>query len=87
VHQDSSRSALLPFEGEALGDQDAYQLVDVSFGFGREQWSATLFVDNLFDERASLYRYTECDVSICGGIVYGVALRPRTVGLKFSQKF
>jgi outer membrane receptor protein involved in Fe transport len=87
VHQDKSRSALLPFEGAVLGDNDAYQLVDVAFGVEKEKWSAVLFVDNLFDERASLYRYAECDVSICGDIVYGVQLRPRTVGLKFSQKF
>jgi iron complex outermembrane receptor protein len=86
VHQDSSRSALLPAESEVLGDQDAYQLVDLSFGFEKEKWSAELFVDNVFNESASLYRYAECDVAICG-IVYGVALRPRTVGLKFSQKF
>jgi iron complex outermembrane recepter protein len=87
VHQDSSRSALLPAESAVLGDQDAYQLVDVAFGVEKEKWSATLFIDNLFDERASLYRYAECDVTICGAIVYGVALRPRMVGLKFSQKF
>jgi iron complex outermembrane recepter protein len=87
VHQDKSRSALLPFEGTVLGDNDAYQLVDVAFGVEKEKWSAVLFVDNLFDERASLYRYAECDVAICGDIVYGVQLRPRMVGLKFSQQF
>jgi iron complex outermembrane receptor protein len=87
VMTDSSRTALLPAENEVLGDQDAYNLVDLSFGVARETWSAELFVDNALDERASLYRYSECDVSICGGIVYGVGLRPRTVGLKFAQKF
>jgi iron complex outermembrane receptor protein len=87
VHNDSSRSALLPAEAEVLGPQDAYSLVDLAFGVEKESWSAVLFVDNAFDERASLYRYSECDVAICGGIVYGVQLRPRTVGLKFAQKF
>ncbi len=49
---------------------------------------------NAFDERASLYSYAECDVSICGadsdlpdGIVYSVMTRPRLIGIKFSQKF
>ena len=69
-----------------------YTLVDFSFGFEREKWSAELFIDNVFDERVSLYRYSECDVSICSnpteqGIVYGVVTRPRMVGLKFSQRF
>jgi outer membrane receptor protein involved in Fe transport len=87
VHNDSSRAALLPAEAEVLGPQDAYSLVDLAFGVEKESWSAVLFVDNAFDERASLYRYSECDVAICGGIVYGVQLRPRTVGLRFAQKF
>jgi outer membrane receptor protein involved in Fe transport len=87
VHNDNSRTALLPAENAVLGNQDAYSLVDLSFGVEKEKWSAELFVDNALDERAALYRYAECDVTVCGGIVYGVQLRPRTVGLKFSQKF
>ena len=92
VHNDSSRSALLPFEGSVLGDQDGYSVVDMSFGIAKPSWSAELFIDNVFDEEASVYRYSECDVNICsnadfGGIVYGIGLRPRTIGLKFSQKF
>lgn len=87
VHQDSSKAALLPAENTILGDQDSYQRVDVTFGVDKERWSAELFVNNLFDERASLFRYAECDASICGDIIYGVQLRPRTIGLRFSQKF
>jgi outer membrane receptor protein involved in Fe transport len=92
VHNDNSRSALLPFEGDVLGDQDGYSVVDLSFGIAKESWSAELFIDNAFDERARLYRYSECDVNVCsnadfGGITYSVGLRPRTVGLKFAQKF
>jgi outer membrane receptor protein involved in Fe transport len=87
VHNGSSRSALLPIEAEVLGDQDAYTLVDMSFGIGKENWEAELFVDNLTDDRASLYNYSECDVSVCGEIVYSVVQRPRTIGLKFTQKF
>jgi iron complex outermembrane receptor protein len=92
VHNDSSRSALLPFEGEVLGDQGGYSQVDLAFGIAKETWSAELFVDNAFDERAAIYRYSECDVNVCsdpafGGITYAVQLRPRIIGLKFSQKF
>jgi outer membrane receptor protein involved in Fe transport len=92
VHNGDAATALLPAENDVLGDSDAYTLVDFSFGFEREKWSAELFIDNVFDERASLYRYSECDVSICSnpledGIVYGVVTRPRMVGIKFSQKF
>jgi outer membrane receptor protein involved in Fe transport len=94
VHNGDSRSALLKAESDALGTQDAYTLLDMSFGIQKETWSAELFVDNLTDERAHLYRYSECSVAICAapdgpgsGIIYSVINRPRTIGLKFSQKF
>jgi outer membrane receptor protein involved in Fe transport len=92
VHNGEAATALLPAENDILGDSEAYTLVDFSFGFEREKWSAELFIDNVFDERVALYRYSECDVSVCSnpleaGIVYGVVTRPRMVGLKFSQKF
>jgi outer membrane receptor protein involved in Fe transport len=92
VHNGDSATALLPAENDALGNSDAYTLVDFSFGFSREKWSAELFIDNVFDERAALYRYSECDVTLCSnpaeaGIIYSVTTRPRMVGLKFSQKF
>ena len=86
VHNGSSRSALLPSEGDVLGDQEEYSVFDFSFGIAKEKWSAELFIDNILDEKASLYRYAECDTSICG-ITYGVQIRPRTIGLKFSQNF
>jgi outer membrane receptor protein involved in Fe transport len=87
VHNGSARSALLPSESAVLGDQDAYSIFDFSFGLAKASWEAELFINNVFDERASLYRYVECDTTICGPIVYSVVNRPRTVGLKFSQKF
>jgi hypothetical protein len=42
---------------------------------------------NLNDSRASLTRSTECVESVCGAEVYSVPLRPRTIGVKFGQKF
>ncbi|HUQ11761.1 MAG TPA: TonB-dependent receptor [Steroidobacteraceae bacterium] len=87
VHNSTARSALLPAESAILGDQDGYSIFDFSFGLAKESWEAELFINNVFDDRASLYRYVECDTKICGPIVYSVVNRPRTIGLKFSQKF
>ncbi len=87
VHNGDSTTALLPAENDVLGNSDAYTLVDLSFGLGRDKWSAELFIDNAFDEIARLYRYSECDVTICGGIVYSITTRPRMIGLRFNQKF
>jgi outer membrane receptor protein involved in Fe transport len=87
-----SRPALLPAESDLLGTQPSYTIADFSFGMKKERWQIELFVKNAFDERASLYRYAECATSVCadpsiGGIVYSIVNEPRTVGLKFSQKF
>jgi tetratricopeptide (TPR) repeat protein len=42
----------------------------------------------LFDKRAVLNKYAECDVLLCGNVAtYIVPNQPRTVGVKFGQKF
>ncbi len=92
VHNGSSTSALLPYEADALGVQGSYTLTDLSFGMAADNWHFELFADNLFDERAHLYRYAECDVSLCvasgaGSHVYSVVTRPRTIGIRFGQRF
>jgi outer membrane receptor protein involved in Fe transport len=87
VHEGSKRSALLESENSVLGDSDEYTLVDLSFGVEKERWSAELFVKNAFDERASLYNYSECAVETCGGIIYSIMNQPRTIGLRYAQKF
>ena len=87
AHEGDKRTALLESENAVLGDSDAYTLVDLSFGVGKEDWQAELFVKNATDENASLYNYAECSVSICGGIVYSIVTTPRTIGLKYSHDF
>ena len=87
VHEGLRRTALLEVENDVLGDSDAYTLVDLSFGVGKDNWGAELFVKNLLDESKRLYTYAECTVDVCGGITYSVMTRPRLVGIKFSQKF
>ncbi len=71
-----------------LGQEPAYTLADFSFGVNKDSWHTELYVNNAFDKRAVLDRYSECDVASCGSIaIYNVANQPRTVGLKFGQKF
>jgi len=87
AHEGDRRTALLESENVVLGDGDAYTLVDLSFGVGKENWQTELFVKNATDERANLYNYAECAVSTCGGIVYSIVTTPRTIGLKYSHDF
>lgn len=77
----------------ARREMDAYTLVNLSAGIEEENWSATIFINNAFDERA------EIDIADPG---YGTGVpgyappgtawttmtnRPRTYGVRFSQRF
>lgn len=87
VGQTSAWADLRTFAREVLGKQAGYITTDVSAGLGRDSWTVSAYVKNLNDSRASLYRSTECVEAICGGEVYSVPLQPRTIGVKFGQKF
>ncbi len=100
VYQGSSRSALVPADEQLLGgEQDAYTIADISANAHLDNWTFELFVDNLFDERAELYRFAQCDEPICAGnfststginypgITYTGTNQPRTIGIRLGQKF
>jgi iron complex outermembrane receptor protein len=90
VYQGSSRSALLPADEQQLGgEQDAYTITDISANAQINSWIVELFVDNLFDERAELYRYAQCDEQICAAYssTYTITNQPRTIGIRLGQKF
>jgi outer membrane receptor protein involved in Fe transport len=60
---------------------DSYQTGDLRFGLEGEQWSGSIFVDNVWDERTSVFqsnRWAEPRQSI---------IRPRTIGLQFRYDF
>jgi outer membrane receptor protein involved in Fe transport len=99
--QGSSPSALIPSERAYLLNQRNYAIADLSAGFGRDGWTVGLYVSNLFDKRADLYRFVQCPVFqpgtgdttpqsatlLCGSKTYIQTNMPRTIGLKFGQKF
>jgi outer membrane receptor protein involved in Fe transport len=73
---------------DALGDMPSYTVVDLSAGMEVKSFHYQLYVDNLFDKRAVLNKYAECDVLLCGNVAtYVVPNQPRTIGVKFGQKF
>ena len=60
---------------------DDWILVGLSAGFSADEWSAELFVDNLFDKRAELSRNFVFDRE---RVTFA---RPQTVGLRLSYDF
>jgi outer membrane receptor protein involved in Fe transport len=64
-----------------VGIQDAYETGDFRIGLEGERWSGSLFVDNIWDERAVTFRsnrWAEPRESI---------IRPRTYGLQYRYRF
>jgi outer membrane receptor protein involved in Fe transport len=85
--QGATRSALLPAEQSVLGGRNhAYQLVGLSAGIEAEKFHAEFYVDNLGDERVQVGRFTQCDFSVCTRTAITTGT-PRTIGLRFGQKF
>lgn len=87
AHEGKRRSDLRVYEGGIMGDLDAYELFDLSAGFGRGNWKVDFYVKNVFDERAQLSKFTQCPEATCGDQTYTVVAQPRTIGLRFSQDF
>jgi iron complex outermembrane recepter protein len=88
VYVGERTSDLRTLAATALGDMPSYTVVDVSAGVEMNNFHYGIYVNNAFDKRAILNKYAECDVLLCGAISqYVVPNQPRTVGVKFGQKF
>ena len=97
THVGERKSDLRLLERSILGNLDAYTTADFSVGYRKNNWSVDLFVSNLFDKRAEVFKFTSCGETVCGasgvdpvyvnGQVYTTTIRPRTVGIRFSQSF
>jgi iron complex outermembrane receptor protein len=71
-----------------LGQEPAYTIADFSVGLDMKNMTAELYVANAFDRLAVLDRYAECDALTCGPVnIYTVPNPPRTIGLRFGQRF
>ncbi len=73
---------------EELGQEPAYAVADFAAGVQIKNMTAELYVTNAFDRLAVLDRFAECDALTCGPInVYSTPNQPRTIGLRFGQRF
>jgi len=71
-----------------LGQEKAYTTVDVSAGLEKHGFSYELYINNVADTRAQLDNFAECEAVKCGQTTdYILPNQPRTIGLRFGQKF
>jgi outer membrane receptor protein involved in Fe transport len=62
VYVSSQTQALPPAWANLIGNTSGYSLTDVTGGIEKGNFSVELFVNNVFDKEAELYRYSECPV-------------------------
>lgn len=74
-------------EAGLIGTLPEYWIVDAAMGIEQNGYRISLFVDNLFDERAITGRYTECAIGTCFGEQYNVVARPLMAGVRFGRRF
>ena len=87
AHSGKAPSRLALDANAIIGDIEANTTADLSAGIGKDNYTIELFVQNVGNEDAALYKTSQCAESVCGVQPYGVRPQPRTIGLKFTQKF
>ena len=76
------------------GRLPSYNTLDASAGLTRGSLSFEVYARNLTDERGEQSRASRCNINYCGpssadpiGEIYRVYIQPRTIGVRFGQKF
>jgi iron complex outermembrane recepter protein len=86
VYQSAEWDDLRIAQREAIGPQPAFGTLDLAGDLSKSSITWSLYVTNVFDKRGQLYRYDLCG-SCNAASVYAIPTQPRTIGLKFGQKF
>jgi len=87
IYVDERTTDLRVVENGIIGNMPSYTTADFAAGLGKDGWRAELFLTNAFDEDGQVSRFAQCAEAVCGSQVYVVPIRPRTIGIRFSQEF
>jgi iron complex outermembrane receptor protein len=86
VYQSAEWDDLRLIQRAQIGQQPAFSTLDLSTGIARDSYALDLFLTNAFDERGQLFRFNQC--ASCSIVAnYIVPTQPRTIALRFTQKF
>jgi iron complex outermembrane recepter protein len=86
VYQTQTAPVLRADEVAIYGMQPAYGLLDLAGGINRGDLNIELYVTNATDKLAQLSRFTESN-PVNDNQVYILPAQPRTIGIKFAQRF
>ena len=84
VHASSASSDIRVADALRIGRLEAYTTADFALGIDWTRFSAELFMQNAFDERAQISRGTACGPCTR---VYVNIVTPRTIGFRMGAKF
>jgi iron complex outermembrane receptor protein len=93
AYESSRAGDLNVVDNEIKGDIPSSTVLSLSAGLAKDSWAVELFVQNLTNEDAALGISTQCATTFtdgdiaCGAQPYALRMRPRTIGIKFSQEF
>jgi outer membrane receptor protein involved in Fe transport len=86
VYQSQEWTDLRTKQRTAIGVQPGFATTDLAFGGEHDAYSLELFVTNAFDDRGQVFRENAC--GSCSSVAnYAIPTQPRTVGVRFGQKF
>jgi outer membrane receptor protein involved in Fe transport len=86
VYQSQASQALRLDQAKILGNTPAYALFDLSGGASFGSSMLQLVVQNVMDRRAQLSRFTAIGAQF-DNQVYVIPSQPRTIAIRFGQKF
>ncbi len=87
VHEGERDSDLDQFANAIIGTLDAYTTLDLSAGFGKDDWAVDFFISNATGEDTALSYQMQCIVETCGSQIYGLRIRPTTISARFTKDF
>jgi len=87
TYQTEATSLLDVADAAAYGDTPSSTFLNLAFGLESDTYNVELFVANATNEDAPLGVTSQCTPQVCGVQTKGVRARPRTFGIRFSQRF
>ena len=72
---------------DILGVLPSYTTLDLAAGIARDNWALDLFVSNATGADEPLLHTAQCVAETCGAQVYGIRIKPRTIGLQYRMDF
>ena len=86
IYQTQTSPLLRVDEAKIVGMQPAYGLIDLALGAHLDTTMVQLIVTNVVDRRAQLTRFVQTNPAV-DTQAYAIPAQPRTIALKFGQKF